>query len=265
MTTLTQKYLKLDSTWTGIFLICVLGFLWAFTEILAQYAAVQYSLYQVIWVRYLTHLLFMIIVFGPRLGTKLIATRRVGLQFLRAIMMLITPASFIIGVNYMWVGNILSIFWLMPIMIIVLSMFLLKEQVSWPVWLLGLFGLACVLFLAHPNKTFSLVGIGLALVMGSAFSLYVVLTRMLRDESHLTNLFYTALGVLIPLSFWVPGVWKPLTLQGGLLMSLIGLLGFALLWVLDKALELTSAAMVAPFFYSEMFFILVMKLILRVL
>jgi drug/metabolite transporter (DMT)-like permease len=265
MTTLTSKISKVDSTWISIFLICVLGFLWAFTEILAQYAAVQYSLYQVIWVRYASHLLFMIVVFGPRLGTKLVATRRVGLQFLRAIMMLITPASFIIAVNYMWVGNILSIFWLMPIMIIGLSVLLMKEQASWPVWLLTLFGLACILFLAHPNKTFSLVGVGLAVVMGLSFSLYVVMTRMLRDESHITNLFYTALGVLIPLSFWLPGFWKPLTLQSGLLMALIGLLGFALLWVLDKALELTSAAMVAPFFYSEMFFILVLKLIMRIL
>ena len=245
--------MKVDSTWSGIFLICILGFLWAFTEILAQYAAVQYSLYQVIWVRYATHLLFMILVFGPRLGMKLVATRRVGLQFVRAIMMLITPAAFIIGANYMWVGNILSIFWLMPFMIIGLSVVLMKEGAPWPVWLLTLFGLACILFLAHPNSTFSMTGIGLAIVMGLSFSLYVVMTRMLRDESHITNLFYTALGVLIPLSFWLPGFWKPLTLQGGLLMALIGLLGFALLWVLDKALELTSAAMVAPFFYSEMF------------
>src|SRR5262245_59785431 len=149
MTTLTSKFMKVDSTWSGIFLICVLGFLWAFTEILAQYAAVQYSLYQVIWVRYATHLLFMIVVFGPRLGTKLVATRRVGLQFLRAIMMLITPASFIIAANYMWVGNVLSIFWLMPFMVIALSVLFLKEGAPWPVWLLTFFGLACILVLAH--------------------------------------------------------------------------------------------------------------------
>ena len=267
MTAIASKLIKRDATRTSILLICMLGFLWAITEIIAQYTAVKYdySLYEVIWVRYVTHLLFMIVVFGPRYGRKIVTTNHLGLQMLRASMMLIMPAAFIIGVNYMWAGDILSIFWLMPLMIIGLSMLVLKERASWPIWVLTLTGLVFTLILSHPRQPFSTIGVALSLVMGLSFSLYVVMTRMLREESTVTNLFYTAIGVLVPLSFWLPSFWKPLIRPAGLLMALVGLLGFALLWVMDKALELTPAATLAPFFYSEMLFIVVLKVITRIL
>jgi hypothetical protein len=54
-------------------------------------------------------------------------------------------------------------------------------------------------------------------------------------------------------------------LQAGLWMTLVGLLGFVLLWVLEKVLDMTSAAAVAPFLYLQMFWIVVFKLILRIL
>jgi S-adenosylmethionine uptake transporter len=180
-------------------------------------------------------------------------------------MMLVMPVSFIIAVNDMSVGNILSVFWVAPIMIILLSMLLVQERAPWTIWLLTLVGLGCVLVLTRPDGAVTPIGVGLSLTMGLSFSLYVVMTRMLRDEARLTNLFYTAVGVLVPLSFGLPVFWKPLTLQGGLLMVLVGLLGFALLWVLDKALETTSTAVAAPFLYSEMFFIVVLRLITRIL
>ncbi len=264
MTAITSRLAKMDSTRMGILMICVVGFLWALMEIVTAYAAMNYSLYQVVWVRYATHLLFMLVVFTPRYGRKLFSTQKLGIQLVRALMMLVMPVSFILAVNYMSVGNILSVFWLAPMMIMGLSMWLLKEKAPWYIWLITIVGLGCVLFLTRPKAPMTTLGIVLALAMGLSFSLYVVMTRLLREESTLTNLFYTAVGVLVPLSFRLPTFWKPLTLQGGLLMAIVGLLGFALLWVLDKATEITSTAVTAPFLYSEMVFIVVLRLISRI-
>jgi hypothetical protein len=47
------------------------------------------------------------------------------------------------------------------------------------------------------------------------------------------------------------------------MMALVGLLGFVLLWVMDKALDMTSSAVVAPFLYSQIFWIIVLEVILR--
>jgi drug/metabolite transporter (DMT)-like permease len=265
MTTIALRDIKLDSVRTGILLICLVSFLWALMEIIIGHIPGEYSLYQVVWVRYATHLLFMLVVFAPRLGRKLAATRRVGFQILRALMMLIMPVSFILAAEYMRVGNILTIFWLAPLAIIGLSMLLLREGVSWHYWLLSVAGLICVAVLVHPNRSITPIGVILSLAMGLSLSLYLVMTRMLREESTPTNLFYTALGVLVPLSFGLPAFWKPLTLQAGLMMAVVGLLGFVLLWAMDKALDMTSPAVTAPFLYSQMFWIVVLEFILRIL
>lgn len=265
MAAITTKMMKLDSTRTGIVLICLVSFIWALMEIFTSYASTKYSLYQVVWVRYATHLIFMLLVFAPRHGLRLVTTRRIGLQLVRGLMMLVMPASFILGVNYMPVANILSIFWLAPLMIMLLSILLMKEGAAWYYWAIMLVGFACILVLTRPTWSGSLSGVLLSLAMGLSFSLYLVMTRMLREESTLTNLFYTAVCVLIPLSIGLPTFWQPLTLQGSLMMAAIGLLGFALLWVLDKALEMMSAAAAAPFLFSQMFFIIALRLMIRLL
>jgi len=249
----------------GIVMICLLGFIWALMEILTQVAAREYSLYQVVWVRYFAHLLFMLIVFIPRQGFQWMATGRLGLQVARALMMLIMPVSFILAVEYIPVNSILAIFWLSPFMMLGLSFLLLKERAPWQYWVIALFGLSCILIITRPSDFGNAAGLILAVTMGLSFSLYIVMTRMLRPEPTLTNLFYTAVGVLVPLSFKIPSVWKPLTIQGGVLMVAVGLLGFALLWVLDKAMDMISPVIAAPFFFSQMFWIIVIRLISRFL
>lgn len=265
MTTVTSRIMKLDATRTGILLICLVSFLWALMEIITSYASMEYSLYQVVWVRYAAHLVFMLLVFAPRHGLQMVATRRLGLQLLRGVMMLVMPVSFIVGVNYMPVGNILAIFWLAPLMIVLLSMLLVKEGASWYYWLILLVGFGCILALTRPTLSGTGMGIVLSLAMGLSFSLYLVMTRLLREESTLANLFYTAVSVLVLLSIGLPTFWQPVTLQGVVVMVANGLLGFALLWFLDKALELAPAAVVAPFLYAQMFWMIVLRLMIRIL
>ena len=141
---------------------------------------------------------------------------------------------------------------------------LVEEKVSWIYYLVSVIGLIGITVLTRPNRSLDVTGVILALAMGVSFSLYLVMTCMLRDEFTITNLFYTAIGVLIPLSTKLSAFWKPLTLQSGSMMVLVGLLGFVLLWLLDKALEMTSAAVTAPFLYSEMLWLVVFKLITRI-
>jgi drug/metabolite transporter (DMT)-like permease len=207
----------------------------------------------------------MAVILAPRHARKLITTRHPGLQILRALMMLIMPVSFILASEYIKIGTILTVFWLSPFIIIVLSMVLLRENVSWHYWLISIVGFICAATLYNPRGATMTTGIMLSLAMGLSFSLYVVMTRMLREESTSANLFYTALGVFVPLSLWLPAFWKALTFQSGLMMVLVGLLGFILLWVLDKASDMTSSAALAPFLFTQVLSMAVLDLIIKIL
>lgn len=265
MTTIISRISNLNSKNTDIMLICGFSLLWAFLEVIVQRIPGGYSVYQVVWVRYATHLVFMLILFGPRHGLKLVTTRRPGLQLLRSVMMLIMPVSYVLATNYMSVRNVLSIFWLLPLMIVVLANVLMGERTAWFYWVAAAAGSIFLAYILHPNRQITGIGFIFAFIMGLSFSLYVVMTRMLREESRITNLFYTGIGVIVPLSVGLTTFWHPLTLTAGLLMVMIGLLGFVALWLVDKALETTEASILAPFLSTQMVWIIVINFVLRIL
>jgi drug/metabolite transporter (DMT)-like permease len=255
----------MNHTWAGALSMALVSLTWAVMELVVQHIARDYSPYQIVWARYGIHLLLMVLVFGPLHGARLVHTKRLGLQISRAAMMLIMPVSFTLATDHMPVRNIIALFWLAPLMITALAMFLLRERISWTSWLTPIAGFFIIVILMHPNRNLTLTGTLLSLAMGLSFSLYAVMTRMLEKEFILTNLLYTALGVFIPLSLALPGFWKPLTLESGLMMSLVGLLGFVLLWVLEKALGFSTVSVLAPIFFLEPIFTFILRLVEKAL
>lgn len=265
MTTLSIKTLPAKSTRYGLLLMLAVSFIWAVMDVVLDHIGGAYSLYQVVWVRYATHLLFILLVFGPQHGVRLVYTRRLPLQLLRGVMMFIIPVSYIVATRYIEPKNILFIFWLAPLITLILSVLFWRENASLLYWLAALGGLIAMVFILHPNRPMAVIGILLSLVMAVSFSLYLLLTRVLKDEPTLTNLFYTAISVLVPLSFGLFAFWQPLTLRSGLLMAVIGLFGFWMLWAMDKALEMASPVVVAPILFAQpLWLILLIYLVERV-
>jgi drug/metabolite transporter (DMT)-like permease len=87
--------------------------------------------------------------------------------------------------------------------------------------------------------------------MAGCLSLYLVMTRMLRDESTLTNLFYTAACVLVPLSAIVPFFWNRPSARDLAMMMAIGLLGLGVLFGFDRATDLAPVSVTAPMLYIQ--------------
>ena len=262
-TTFDSRSARVSLTTGSVVWVCLASLVWALMEVIVQHIPSEYPIYQIVWVRYGVHLVFMLAVFGRAQGKALFSTTRLGLQVLRALMMLIMPISFIIATNYMSVSTIVSIFWLAPLMIVGFSRVLLGENVSWASWIASIAGLVIVVILFNPSRNLSGTGVLLSLAAALSFSLYIVMTKMLQAESIFTNLFYTALGVFIPLSLGLSSFWQPLTLRAAFMMSSLGLLGFLLLWMLDKALDVASPSALAPFLFTQAFFMIVLESLVR--
>jgi drug/metabolite transporter (DMT)-like permease len=201
--------------------------------------------------RYATHLLFMMAVWGPRYKTNLVRTPRWGLQLLRALLMLGMPFFFITAIHRMPLDDVLAVFWVAPLMIMGLALLLLGEAARPSQWLVAIACFIGVLMTLQPGSEIWGLRIILPLGMAACYSLYLVMTRMLRHENTLTSLFYTAGGVLVPLSLGLPLFWQDLSLRAGLVMACIGLLGLLALYALDKALEIAPASAMAPLAYMQ--------------
>ncbi|MBL8163038.1 MAG: DMT family transporter [Anaerolineae bacterium] len=245
-------------------LLLLSSLLWASVEVLGELLPPGTSPYQTVWMRYFTHLLFMLVVFGPRFRTRLVRTSRLKLQLFRSLLMLGMPFFYIQAIlsAHMTLKNVNAIFWIAPLLVIGLAVFILREPVSPNRWFATLIACGGAMILLRPDRGIITINALLPLGMALCFSLYRVLTRELRTDNSITNLFYTAFGVFFPLTLLIPLFWQSLTLETLMPMVTIGLVGFAALFFVDKAYEAAPASVLAPFIYSELICYVVLRLFL---
>lgn len=228
----------------AMLLAVVFAAAWATVETVGGLFLTRISPYQVVFMRYATHLTLMFLVWGWRRPLALSRTRRPVYQIARSLLMLGMPASFVMGLQHgLDLRTEMGIFWLAPLFIIALGTLVLGERVRWPIWLAAAGASVGAIFLVGFGPPPPLRALLFPLGMSGTFSLYVVMTRALRTESTTANLFYSALFVALSLVPVMPRVWLAPTLVETLAMVTIGVVGFATLYALDR---MASAAPVGP-------------------
>lgn len=236
--------------------------LWVAAEAVAASVLSRYPGMQVVWLRYASHLLFMLLIFGPRQFVGLAKTDRPALQIGRSFLMIGMPWAFLAAAQQMGVGNTLAIFWVSPILILLLSRIVLRERSSLIQWALLAVMFAAVLVIENPTFQIDVVPGLLAFGMALCFAGYVVMTRVLREERASTNLFYTAAGVFVPVSVAMPFLWQPLDLLAVGTAIVIGVIGYFALLLLDRAISETSVSSLAAFGYVQPLAVLMVQILL---
>lgn len=239
----------------GMLLMALFVALWATVEELAAGALQRYSPYQVVWTRYVVHILFMAAVWGWREPTALWRTGRPVFQVLRSTLMLGMPASWIIAMQSgVGGGTLMSVFWMSPLLILVFAKLFLGERATWPLWAAALVACAGAWLLIGPSFPPSLSLLFFPIGMAVTFSMYVVMTRSLRTESPRANLFHSAFWVALLLTPAMPQLWITPTSVDLLAMIGVGLLGFAALYALDRMAATAPVSISAPASYLQLVF-----------
>jgi drug/metabolite transporter (DMT)-like permease len=236
--------------------------LWPIVERLAHALSQPYSPFQIVWVRYGVHLVLMLALWTPGGAARLVRTRRPGLQVIRALTMLGMPACFVLAASRMSLDAVMSLFWISPLMAMLLAATWLGDRPGGRRWASAAAAYGGVLFILQPfDVTLRRASI-LPLLMAACFALYLVLTQYMRGETAASRLFYTALGVWVPLGLLMPCVWKTPTLRDFGLMASIGILGFLFLLGVDLALDDASIGRLAPFVLAQpIWFVLIEALV----
>ena len=231
----------------AIVLMLVFVALWAFVEGMAGRILRSYSPYQVVWTRYGVHLALMLAIWGWREPATLWTTSRPAYQLFRSLLMLGMPAFWIMGMQSGPGGHaLMSLFWISPLVILVLARVFLHESPDVGLWLaaaaasaggIALHGLARI-----PAPELLVYPAGMAL----CFCGYVAMTRPLRRETTRANLFYSALGVFLALSPAMPGLFVMPGAFDFAVMAGVGIVGYLCLWALDRACAAAPVSIAAP-------------------
>ena len=232
-------------------------FLWAAVEMLGGYAGVPGP--EVVWFRYGTHLVAMLILFGPRCRGAIVRTKcPLHLHVVRSLMMLGMPLAYLEGAARVPQSDVLSVFWSYPVLLVAASHAAARYNARPRDYVLTASSFAAALLILLPLGEISYRTAVFPLAMAACFIAYMLMTRSMLRESTITNLLHTALWVFAALTLYVPFVWRTPSVRGLLAMAAIGMLGLAGLYALDKAIHLAAPAEFATAGYLQIVFVVLL-------
>ena len=227
---------------TAFFFVCV--------HATGKYLLTRYPLVQVVWGRYVFHLILALIILAPKLA-QIIRSGNLKLQLMRSGFMLGSTTFYFAGVQFLPLTEANAINFLTPVLVVILAQPILGERVGLQRWIGVAIGFTGAMIITRPGS--GLMDLAASILMMSALcnACYQLSTRRLGAiDDPLTTLLYTALVGSIGASLAVPFTFEPMDGEGWLLMVLIG--AFALIghFALIKAYRLAPAPIIAPFGYS---------------
>ncbi len=214
----------------------------------------RYSLVQITWGRFFFASLCAAIICGKRLPT-LTLSNAPKIQIARSVLLMITTGLFNAGVWQVPLATATTIMFLSPILVTVLSVFLLHELVGLRRWAGIIVGFVGAMIVVEPWQTnFEAAVSGSLFLVAASFTnaLYQIMTRRLHNEHPLTSLLFTAVAGAIFTSAILPWHWQAPDLIGWAMMLGSGIAGCLGHLCLIKAFQNAPASVVAPFAYSSL-------------
>jgi len=207
---------------------------------------------ELVWGRYFFHALLILLLFPQRIPTLLDSANKL-LQIVRSLMVLLATVLMFTSVGLMPIADVVAISFVAPLLIVVLSVFVLRERVGPRRWCAVVIGFVGVVLILRPGGSLfapvAFLPLGIALTYGA----YQIMTRLVAQAANpLNTLFYSALVGAVTMSFFVPFDWvTPSALQWAKLVG-CGLLGGLGHYCVIRAYERAEVSLVAPFAYTEL-------------
>jgi drug/metabolite transporter (DMT)-like permease len=238
----------------GIVLITAAMAFFILSDAAAKRLTADYQVSQIIWVRYLFHLLAMVVVLAP-FGRLSIRTARLKLQIGRSLFLLLATYCFVTGLSFLPMAEATTLLFLSPLLITALSVPLLGEHVGLRRWTAVIVGFVGVLIVTRPGLGVMHPVAAVVLIAALAAAFYQITTRKLSStDNAYTTLFYTAITGVVVFGVAVPFTWRPPTPTAWGLMVWTGIASGLGHFLFIRAHHLARVVVLAPFLYTQLVF-----------
>ncbi|PKN91040.1 MAG: EamA/RhaT family transporter [Chloroflexi bacterium HGW-Chloroflexi-6] len=232
----------------------------------------SYPVLEMVVLRNLVALPFTLLFFRLEGKRGLPSTPQFKLEFTRGMFLFLSYTTFMMGLAALPLAEVEAIRFSGPLMITLLSVFLLREKVELPRWLALLVGFLGVLLIVRPGSASFNLGSVFILISVLFYALTVISTRKLQaTDSSATMAYYSSLVylaaalVLVPLTLMVGEVpdappslaflfraWAMPSLLDGIIMCGLGLVWAGWTYCMARAYSLAQASVAAPFEYLSL-------------
>ncbi len=240
----------------GIALVSVTTFCFALLDTTAKWLVQELPVVEVAWLRFVIHVLLMTLLLAPRYGTQLVRMHNRRLHGLRAAMLATMTALNFWALQYLQLAEVGAMQFSVPILIALLSAWLLKERMDLQRWLATIAGFVGVLLVMRPGTQGFHPAILLSLVQVVLYALFNMLTRqMAATETPQAMQLMSAVGAAVLLAPLALLHWQwPASPQTWGLLLLCGLFGGLGHLFMAMAHRYASAAVLGPYMYQQILY-----------
>ncbi len=240
----------------GIGLVCLATFCFALLDAAAKWLVRELPVVEVVWLRFATHVLWMTLLLAPRYGAELMHMHSPRLHLLRAAMLASMTGLNFWALQYLQLAEVGAIQFSVPVLIALLSSWLLRERLDARRWAAIIAGFVGVLLVMRPGTQGFHPALVLSILNAVIYAAFNLLTRrMAATESPLAMQMLSAAGaaaVLAPFAL-LHWQWPASALTWGL-VALCGLMGGLGHLFVAMAHRYASAAVLGPFLYQQILY-----------
>ena len=223
-----------------------------FMDGIAKYLSSEIHFVQIIWGRYFFMLLISFPVVFIFFRKEITFPKVISVQLFRSFFLFLSTVFFFYAISVISLAEALTLAFVSPIFVTILSIFLLKEKVGFHRWAAVIIGFFGVLIIIRPGfieinfASFAAIGAGIS------YAFYMIYTRKLSftDSAFVTLLFTGVVGCIL-ISLVVPLFWINLDLRQLLLLILLASIGTLGHFLIILSLRLGEASKLAPLGYFE--------------
>ena len=223
-----------------------------FMDGIAKYLSSEIHFVQIIWGRYFFMLLISFPVVFIFFRKEITFPKVISVQLFRSFFLFLSTVFFFYAISVISLVEALTLAFVSPIFVTILSIFFLKEKVGFHRWAAVVIGFFGVLIIIRPGfieinfASFAAIGAGIS------YAFYMIYTRKLSftDSAFVTLLFTGVVGCIF-ISLVVPFFWTNLDLRQLLLLILLASIGTFGHFLIIISLRLGEASKLAPLGYFE--------------
>lgn len=235
----------------AIALVTTGGLLFAIMNAIVKALLARYPVLMLLWARTFFHVLFVALVI-PAAVIGALRTREPGIQLARSVLLGSSTLLNFTALLYLPLGDVAAITFLSPIMVAAIALVVLRERVGLLRWLAIGTGFLGALLIVRPTGAGIGPGAALALGCATAYAIYQISTRMVREAEPLVSLLFSGLVGAVLFTALLPWGWRTPDPVDLALMAATGVLGAIGHLMIILALRRAEASRVSPFNYLQL-------------
>jgi len=238
----------------AILLVVASVFCFTLLDTIMKFATQRYPLPMLIFARYAVQTIAMLVWLGPSMRFDLLRTRKLKLQILRALMVLLSSVFFVAALKALPLAEATALNYSTPMIVVLLARIFLGERLTPLRIAFVITGAIGMLLIVRPGSTIFQGAASYALLAAVFYAGYQIMTRLLSGENPRVLLFYPAIIGTIVMSIAAPTFDWSIAMPWEHVVLIIcgGLLGTLGHFLFILAFQHAPASSITPFTYMQL-------------